>query len=471
MSLGAAGCIHGPLARWGAERASQPALEDEAGAMTFASLAQKVEEHAARLEAARLPATILLEARGSTRDRLIEFLAIAASGRCAAVADPDWPANVAEGVRERVSALAGPPAAPHPEASFYIGFTSGSSGAPKGFRRHHASWVASFRLAIEVFGPAAAGKILAPGRISHSLFLFGMLLGVWSGGGVVVQDRFSAPGCLERLAQGDIDTLVAVPSQLVLLLETARRRRIGPLPGPKLILVSGARWSRELTPALQALFPSARILEFYGASETSFIAWMEADAHTPREIVGSAFPEVEIEIRRAPGETGPGLIYVRSPMLFQDYVGGAEDDTAALRDGDWISVRDLGQLDDQGRLSLVGRQSRMIVTQGKNLFPEEVEALLLERVEIACAAVLSLPDALRGQEVVAILQAPPEGRIDLPACQAFLRARLEAYKLPRRWYGCTDWPLTVSGKTDFPALAHQLAEASEGRASCLQALS
>jgi len=81
---------------------------------------------------------------------------------------------------------------PSPETPFYIGFTSGSTGLPKGFRRHHRSWAETFRITLQTFGPVAGGRVLAPGRMSHSLFLFGALLGLWSGGGTSVQSRFSA---------------------------------------------------------------------------------------------------------------------------------------------------------------------------------------------------------------------------------------------------------------------------------------
>jgi acyl-CoA synthetase (AMP-forming)/AMP-acid ligase II len=66
---------------------------------------------------------------------------------------------------------------------------------------------------------------------------------------------------------------------LLLMLEFAARRKLHPIDGVHLILISGARWMRDRTPALQALFPNARIVEFYGASETSFMAWMDADGN------------------------------------------------------------------------------------------------------------------------------------------------------------------------------------------------
>jgi acyl-CoA synthetase (AMP-forming)/AMP-acid ligase II len=241
------------------------------------------------------------------------------------------------------------------------------------------------------------------------------------------------------------------------MLEWAERREHAPIPGARQIMISGARWMRDRTPALRALFPHARIVEFYGASETSFIAWTDADPGLPAQAAGRPFANVDIDIRGASEPGGPGLIYVRSPMLFMDYAGGANDGTAALRDGDWLSVRDVGYLDEAGRLCLLGREQRMIVTQGKNLFPEEVETVLAAHPGVAAASVHGVPDALRGARIAAVIRPAPGAVLRAGELTAWCRARLEPYKAPRRYYVCERWPVTASAKTDHAALAALLA--------------
>jgi acyl-CoA synthetase (AMP-forming)/AMP-acid ligase II len=215
---------------------------------------------------------------------------------------------------------------------------------------------------------------------------------------------------------------------------------------------------------LRALFPSARIVEFYGASETSFIAWMESDEQAPPEVVGWPFANVELQFCAPQTDDAASLIYVRSPMVFMDYVGGSDDATAALRDGDWICVRDLGYLDAEGRLCVVGRQNRMLVTVGKNLFPEEVESVLERHPAIASASVHGVTDAVRGLQVVAIIRWAPgtadahgvQARPDALALKAWCRQQLEGFKVPRHFLVCDDWRFTASGKTDHRALAKHL---------------
>lgn len=453
--------VHAPLAAWAVSRADAVAIRCGAQALTFAQLQAAVTGRCCAIVKARAPATILLNDALPTLERLVDFLAIISSGRCAAVADPDWPPSVRQAVWAALPTQGADLPEPLPATPFYVGYTSGSTGTPKGYMRDHQSWTSSFRACLETFGPDASSCILASGKDSHSLFLFGMLFGLWSGGGVVLQAQFSAARALDTLRGGQAPCLVAVPSQLLLMVEVARRRGGATIESVKLILISGSRWIRARTTALRALFPCARIIEFYGASETSFIAWMDSDVTTPAHVVGRLFNTVAVQIRDSDGHGGDGvgLIYVRSPMLFMDYVGGADDGTAAIRDGDWLSVRDLGYLDAQGRLCLAGRQNRMIVTAGKNLFAEELEAVLESHPAIASASVHGVEDALRGRQIVAILKLRQD-QTDAPPSPlqltAWCRQSLEAYKSARLYFVCQDWPLTASGKTDHRALAQSL---------------
>ena len=542
--------VHGPLLRWAHEHPDRPAIiQDAHGSharqLDFSQLLRAVEERSAAPTGRVLGSNVLLTSTADPLALLIDFLAVIRTGRCAAVADPDWPtevhARMEAALRDMGDQSPAPSPPPTPETPFYIGFTSGSTGLPKGFRRHHHSWAETFRITLETFGPVAGGRVLAPGRMSHSLFLFGALLGLWSGGGTSLQSRFSAGRTLATLADGSCPVMVSVPSQLLMLLTAARRRRIGPIPQLKLLLISGARWAHENTAPLQALFPQARIITFYGASETSYVSWMQATPDAPPQAVGRPFGNVQVHIgpadtlpqasssgssmlssatttppssppvshtsppasstiSSAPSDVAspltsgdhadpttrpqPGLIWIRSPMLFIDYVNG-QDATAARRVGEWLTVRDIGWQDAQGNLYLVGRENRMIVTQARNLFPEEVEARLMAHPDISQAAVLGLPDPQRGQVVHAVLMRPSDdgshapsmtggADVEAPALvpltaapsdlEAWCHQALESYKVPRHWWRWQgEWPMTASGKTDLAALRQALEGAARIR--------
>lgn len=463
--------VHAPLSRWAQEHSDRIAVRSGDCTLSFAQLHAAVQLRCQALQQLRASAVVWVDDQLDLSARIVEFLAIIASGRCAAVGDTEWPVPVKAAVHACMDSQLTDMPPPQGDTPFYIGFTSGSTGMPKGYRRHHRSWTESFRICLDTFGPEASGCILAPGRDSHSLFLFGMMLGVWSGGGVVVQEKFSALQCLETLRGGRTPCLVAVPSQLLLMLELAEHRKMAAMPAVRLIMVSGARWNRSRTPALHALFPQARVVEFYGASETSFVAWMDASDNAPANAVGKPFSNVEIDIRPRPA----GLIYVRSPMLFMDYVGSgtqSPEGTVALRDAAWLSVRDVGTVDEHGWLCLEGRESRMIVTSGKNLFPEELEAVLEVHPAVAQASVHGLQDSLRGLQVVAVLRLRDAALSAAPTAMqltAHCRARLEGFKAPRRYWALEAWPQTPSGKTDHRAIAQALQTQPDGTL-CLQIL-
>lgn len=457
--------VHAPLAHWAATTPQALAIDDGTTRLDFATLAQQVAIRAEAIRQSHPSAVCWVDDAPDAATQLISFLAIITANRTAAVSDPDWPQTVREQIRARVAEGVGAAVAPdsaHTATPFYIGFTSGSSGLPKGFRRNHGSWTSSFDISLKSFGTGAGATMLVPGRLAHSTFLFGALLGLWSGAGIHLQSRFSPSAALDTLARDDSNgagAMVAVPSQLILMLDLAQRRALPPMPGVRLLMIGGAPWNRARTPELQALFPQARIIEFYGASETSFIAWTDSDSTLPDHVVGRPFSNVEVRIDApAPGE--PGLIYVRSPMVFNDYVtlNQQADQPALLRDRDWLSVRDVGHLDEQGRLHLLGRQQRMLLTQGKNLFPEEVESILAAHPAISAASVQGIPDAVRGVQVVALLQLNSSANVNAEVLSAWCRERLEPYKIPRRFYVCKvgDWPLTPSGKSDHKQLALRL---------------
>lgn len=459
--------VHGPLVHWARTRPDAIALENETQRLCYSDLHAQVLQRSAAIVQQQLPRMVLCDAANGTLATVIEFLAIIHSGRCAAVSDPQWPADVHQRIMQSLPTT---PCTVHeaaPDSAFYTGFTSGSTGLPKGFMRHHRSWSESFRVSLADFGAVAGERMLSPGRMSHSLFLFGVMQALWCGSGAIVQEQFSALRCLKTLRDAAVPALVAVPSQLLLMLQWAQQRALPPIDAVLFIMISGARWMRSRTAELQALFPHARIVEFYGASEASFIAWMDADEDAPPQAVGRAFSNVELSIRPTPTDTpGTGLIYMRSPMHFMDYVGEHVDRTGVLRDGDWLSVRDMGCIDARGLLHLVGRQNRMIVTSGKNLFPEELENLLQDHPAIARASVHGVHDALRGMQIQAIVQwhADAATTVDLARVTQWLRARTERFKLPRLWWICHEWPHTSSGKTDHRQLAYMLEQTLAGNA-------
>lgn len=343
---------------------------------------------------------------------------------------------------------------PDPLTPFYVGFTSGSTGLPKGYRRHHLSWIESFRAGNREFDIGADDVVLAPGALTHSLFLYGLAHGLYVGATVILCRQFRPNLACRLIATHQASVLYGVPTQVEMIIEAATREGASPFASMRWILSSGAKWQGRSIHGLRAHFPGARFAEFYGASELSFIAVAKDDENVPPNSVGRAFSGVDLSIRDNRGHRLPqgeaGQVFVASPFVFIEYACG--NTTPLLRDGDAVSVGDIGVLDERGYLRLVGRASRMIITSGKNVHPEEIERVLEGHPAVMAAGVLGVDDDRRGERLVALLKLDPQIAVAASDLIGHARDRLPLYKIPRRFVLPPRWPLTSSGKTDFHGL-------------------
>lgn len=341
------------------------------------------------------------------------------------------------------------------QALFYTGFTSGSSGLPKGFSRHEQSWLASFNADQQVFGFRRGEVFHCPGSLAHSLFLYAVMRALYAGGTADISEGFRASQTLTQI-QREGGVLFAVPTQMLALTDAADR----PVPELQKVLSSGAKLQTEALCRLRDTFPNASIFEFYGSSELSYIS--VADQQAPSNSVGKPLAGVEVSIRNERGEYldsgDKGLIFVESDLVFAGYAGegGTVHREGLTETQGALSCRDIGYRDAAGYLYITGRADRMMLVAGRNVYPEEIEAVLMSHPDVRQAAVLPRTDRLRGTRPVALLQA--DATLTRKALQAYCRERLPTWMVPAMYYCMDDWPLTVSGKTDFPALQAQLQE-------------
>lgn len=346
-------------------------------------------------------------------------------------------------------------AEPVPAQPFYVGFTSGSTGLPKGYRRSHASWLDGFDGEVAEFGLNAGDVALVPGPMAHSLAPYAITRALNAGAKVIFGNQFTPRALSQLIEREQVSILYCVPTQLMLILSSLGKYSQSCLRSVRLILCTGSKWPAEETRRLKQTFPAAEFCEFYGASELGYLTLAKLSENIPANSVGRPFPGVQIMIFDQDGrELGPnerGLVYVKSPLVFMSYSYTAEG--RERRIGDAVSVGDVGYIGDDGLLYLVGRADRMIISAGKNIHPEEIEDVLVRHPSISRAAVLATPDALRGERFFAVLKLKEAGTASGPQIMAFAREMLPLHKVPRRYVLLDDWPTTPAGKTDFAKLA------------------
>lgn len=201
----------------------------------------------------------------------------------------------------------------------------------------------------------------------------------------------------------------------------------------------------------------------YGMTEASPAVAMNVFDNTFDGSVGFPIPSTELEIRdletsqvMPQGEIG--LIFIRGPQLMSGYWNNPGANQDAFDNDGWFNSKDLGYLNEQGKLFITGRQSEMIIVSGFNVYPAEVEEILDEFAQIKEAAVIGVDDEECGEAVVAYIVLKPNQQIDELEIRNRCKEKLTGYKLPRNIIIVDELPKTLVGKIDKAALIKQYAK-------------
>jgi acyl-CoA synthetase (AMP-forming)/AMP-acid ligase II len=275
---------------------------------------------------------------------------------------------------------------------------------------------------------------------------FGALI---QGAGVFFQPAiFSADELVETVLSRGATSLCAVPTIVRNLFGLAGSRASPLLPGLVSFLCLGAPMRPdEKLEAKERL--SGNFIQEYGASIVGRISSLGGpDLETRPDSVGRVLPQVRLQIVDAqdnpvkvPGE--PGTIRLRSPGMAQSIEGATRESGDALKGG-WAYPGDVGALDEQGFLTLVGRTSDLIIRGGINVHPAEIESVLAEHPAIRDVAVAGFASSREGEEIAAFVVAATE--LSESDFMSYCRARLSPDKRPRRFVSVRELPRNANGK-------------------------
>jgi acyl-CoA synthetase (AMP-forming)/AMP-acid ligase II len=370
-------------------------------------------------------------------DALVRALACSAARVPFAIADPFWSPAQREAVEARLRAN-GPTLADDRENAdplLFIGFTSGTSGIPKGYLRRTASWLRSLERSVDVFGLRPEDRICVMSPLAHSLGLYAAIEALFAGASLALLERYAPDAVLAAIDEDGVDALVGVPTMyydLVLAAGARARTTVSRL------VCAGAALPRRTRAALAETFPHARLFTYYGASELGFVA-----------VDGRPFPGVEVVVLDPDGEPLPhgelGQLWVLSDLVFDGYLDPV-DGAGCVRRGALHGVRDLGRIDDAGFVSVVGRDGEMFVSGGLNVYPAEIEARLREHPAIDDAVVFGVPDERRGDVPIAVVTLRRGQTASASSLRDHVRATLQPFKAPVRFLLAGDVPVTPNGK-------------------------
>ncbi|EJC83840.1 acyl-CoA synthetase (AMP-forming)/AMP-acid ligase II [Rhizobium leguminosarum bv. trifolii WSM2297] len=333
------------------------------------------------------------------------------------------------------------------EGIFLIGFTSGTTAEPKAYYRSREQWRRSLDRGRAVFELEDAPSTMCPGALAHGLALYALVEALDAGGTFHSVRKWDPAAVARILSAEEIERLVAVPTHIAGISRASAAEPA--LTALRDVLTAGAKLDVNGVESMRRLFPNARIREYYGASEIGFmtVSTLVGGARDfPIDRVGQAYPGVEISIRDPDGnDVGtdvPGTIFVRSDLIADGYLWG--DDGQAFRVSEaGATVGDLGELDENGMLRVIGRAGGMMISGGNNVYPAEVESALKACPGVEDAVVFGLPDAYYGQRIVAVVSGDAS---DTKMLADHCARQLARFKIPRQFYHIASWPMTSSGK-------------------------
>ncbi len=331
------------------------------------------------------------------------------------------------------------------DTPFAIVFTSGTSGKPKAALLTVGAFYASALASTERIGKRDDDRWLCVLPLYHVGGLSIILRAAIDGTTVELMPKFSEVSLNAKLHESPITLLSVVPTMLFRMLETRLPHQVP--KALRLILLGGAAPSLELLQRAAAL--NMPIATTYGMTETaSQVATALPDL--PIRKLGTVGKPLDGNQIRIVDEHGAelaadkhGEIIINGQTLMTEYVNNPEATSKALRDG-WLYTGDIGYLDEDGDLFVLQRRSDLIISGGENVYPAEVEAVLLSHPLVAQALVVGLPDAEWGQTVAALVVI--DGSITEAQLLAYCQGKLARYKQPRRILFVTELPLTASGK-------------------------
>jgi O-succinylbenzoic acid--CoA ligase len=343
-------------------------------------------------------------------------------------------------------------------ATLAVLFTSGTSGHAKGACLTWANFLASAEAAADRLGPVVAERWLACMPLFHVGGLSILMRSLRFGGPVRLLPRFDAEEVSDVLDGGDIAAVSLVPTMLSRLLAHRGGRRAP--AGLQALLLGGAAAAPDLLArALAAGYP---VCPTYGLTESCS---QVATAAPPSMGAASALPmlplrgtelRIDIDGRDAPVGT-PGEIVVRGPTVMQGYLHDPRATARALRDG-WLHTGDIGCIDADGGLRPLDRRDDLIVSGGENVYPAEVEAVLMDHPSVDDAGVAGIPDVDLGARVVAWIVAAPGTAPDVDSLQRHCRSRLAGFKQPREFRYVEALPRNAAGKLQRNRLEAQRAD-------------
>jgi HIP---CoA ligase len=396
--------------------------------------------------------TDYLEMLRSSGEHLPALDTVVVAGGDRASGGVSWSEFLARATDESRQAAGARAARVGPEDGSDILFTSGTTGVPKGVVMTHRRTLRVATDWVRMTGLRAGDRYLMVNPYFHMFGLkAGILASVASGATMLPQPVFDVDRVLQRVADERVTVLPGPPTLYQSILDHPNRASYD-LSTLRIAVTGAADIPVELIRRVREELPFAFIVTGYGLTEagTASATGPDDDFEAIATTVGRARPGFEIRIVDTDGASVPagesGEVVVRGSSVMSHYLDDPQATAAALSPDGWLRTGDLGVLDDNGRLRIVGRAKDMFIVGGFNAYPAEIENALLRHPDISAAAVIGIPDARLGEVGMAFVVLRAGATTTGDDVIAWSRDQMANYKVPRCVEVLDVLPLNATGK-------------------------
>jgi len=336
-------------------------------------------------------------------------------------------------------------------------YTSGTTGRSKGAMLSQNNLLSNAQTLAEFWRFSDKDVLLHALPIFHTHGLFvACNVTLIAGGSMIFQPRFDLDAMIANMANAT--TMMGVPTFYTRLLDDPRFD--AELTGHMRLFISGSAPLLAETHAQFETRTGHRILERYGMTETNMNTSNPYGGERRAGTVGFALPGVEIKVTDTGGDSLAsdqiGMIEVRGPNVFKGYWQMPQKTAEELRDDGFFITGDLGRIDRDGYLHIVGRNKDLIISGGYNIYPKEIELLLDEQPGVLESAVIGVPHMDFGESVVGVLVTRHDGCPDLEEISLALNKSLARFKHPRQLIVIDELPRNAMGKVQKNLLRERL---------------
>jgi acyl-CoA synthetase (AMP-forming)/AMP-acid ligase II len=314
-----------------------------------------------------------------------------------------------------------------------IFYTSGTTGFPKGAMTTHENFLSNIETCLRCLGlPREPRTTLISVPLFHVTGCNSQLLVVTAvAGKSVIMPAFEVQAFLRAIEEERIDVLTTVPAIYWLALQ---QPNFAEVDTSSVISLSygGAPIAPDLVHRIQQAFPTARVGNGFGLTETSSVSTYLPDEYAAAhaDSVGFPAPVVDLQLADPDPESGVGELLIRGPNVVAGYWQKEQQTAETFVDG-WLHSGDLARIDDEGLVYIVDRKKDMINRGGENVYSVEVENALAAHPAVGEVAVVGVPDSMMGEKVGAVVVPLPGRELDPQELVVFAKERLADFKVPQ----------------------------------------